>query len=511
MIPVRWLPFLAMMMAVSPTNAAIKPNQIVTINAMTIAYASSENQLLASENVLIEFRNYTIRSKEFEFNSESRYGIVSGNIEISGPSQNIKADLITYDGLNYIGTIQTLHGRIGKLIIAGDSARITPEKIMIKNASVTGCDSPTPDYIIRSSQLDIYPQWGVLISFDNWVSIGSIPSLWMPTFIYGSRNYSLLANNSSVPELGGNPIEGGYVRQKFGYFINQDSHGAVTVALSQNLGAVFAASHLQRLDDHTHLNIRTALNGSDGPEYQVVAGFDLGYIPPPAVVSDDLLMGAFDQFNPSAYLPAGQAQIGTTLREIINDSRVSKPYFVSFQLNPVSVISPATLISSRFDHSNTQERSLTGIDTASFETGFSGNISHRLPLSNTAGIDLNSFYYGNFYSVSTPWQRWFGRVAISDVGPMITAELSMTQKFWGTDTISPFEFERKYAIQGTEVGAKLLSTQGTAVYGVEVNYDIDNRRYRTVDFLVTPQFHCWRLPLRWKTVEGQFTFGVELF
>ncbi len=506
----KWLPLLAILTAVSPTVAAIKGDQVVTLNATTISYSTTENQLSASGNVVIEYRNYIVGSKEFEFNSKTRYGVVSGNVDISGPSQNIKADFITYDGFNYIGKIQKLSGKVGKFIISGDSVRITPEKIMIKNASVTACDSPTPDYIIRSAQLDIFPQWGVLISFDNWVTIGSTAILWMPTFIYGSRDYSLLANNSSVPELGANPIEGAYIRQKLGYFINKDSHGAFTVELSQNWGPGIAISHLQRLDSNTHVTIKTALNGSDGPEYKITGGFVFGGGPPVAA-SEDLLMEVFDQFNPSAYLPAGQAQIGTTLREIINDSWVSKPYFVSFQLNPISVLSPSTFLSTTLEHGNFQERSLTGIEASSFETAVGGTISHKLALSRTAGIEFSSFYYGNFYNTVTPWQRWFGRVSVSETWPSASVEVSMTQKFWGTETTSPFEFERKYAIQGTEIGGKFLTKQGITVYGIEVNYDIDYRLYRSFDILVTPQFHCWRLPLRWKTVEGQITFGVELF
>jgi len=504
-----WLLVTATIVVSTTLVYAGRPDPQVTLNATEITYTTSENQLSATGNVVIEYRNTSTRADQFEFNSKSRVGVVSGNVALIGTNHRFSADQITYDGSTYTGTVRSLKGKLGKLIIDGKTTQITPEKITINTASITGCDSVTPDYTIRSSLLEVYPQWGVFISFDNWVSIGSVPVLWMPTFIYGSRDYSLLAANSSIPEIGANPVEGGYIRQKLGYFFNKNSNGALILEYCQNLGPVIGVTHIQRWDNQSRINIKTASNGSDGLEYQLIASLDLDTPTIPTASSDDFVIGMIDQLGQRFHLPAGQFKMGSTLRELINDSRVSKPYLVGFQINPLPII-PNFEISGMIDHALTQERTITGNEVTDYETAISGEFTKRWALRDTTTLELKSLYYGNFYANAGPWQRWFGRIAVLEALALATIECSLTQKLWATTNLSPFEFERKYAIQGTEIGTKILSTIGTSTYGIEVNYDMDNTRYRTLDFIFTPLFHCWRMPLRWKTIEGQFTFSIEL-
>lgn len=502
---------LVLSISVVTANAAEKALDMVALDASVIDYDLENRALSASGNVQVAYKKYISHSNYLKYTAGDQLTILSGNINIVGPSQNIKAERINYNGGLYSGTIEPFNAKIGKMSITGKSASISPTKIIISKASITGCEASPPDYIIRASELLLYPQWGVLVSFDNWVYVGSIPTLWMPTFIYGSRDYSLFASNSSIPEFGITPREGAHIRQKFGYFVDHQNSGVFSIGLSQHRGPLVSVSHFLSTHDHLHFHFLGASNGSDGIEYAAKGAIDIITEPKQTDTHDDTLLAMFESFNNSLRLPPGQVQFGTTHRENISDSRVSKPYFISFELNDVSLINRETRLSGKLGRSHIIEETLTYKHADDGETNVSGTLSHQIPISSSTSLDLQTFYIGYLYDSQSPWHRLFGRAAVRERwSPAIEAEISLSQKLWNTENKSPFEFERRYAIEGTEIGIKLTSKVGTTIMGVEANYDIDNKKYRNIDFIVTPEYHCWRLPLRWKTIEGQIRFGIEL-
>jgi hypothetical protein len=483
-------------------------NTAITLNATVIEIDTTQNTLVASGEVRAVYRKYTANADYLEYNSTQKNLILNDHIQIQGPSQNYVMDHLEYNGTIQKGRIQNLKGRLGKLRVTGESMTIANDKLSLKNATITGCDWETPDYIIQAHELHIYPQWGFFVAFDNWVRIGQFPALWVPTFIYCSRDYSLIAANASVPEIGGSQREGGYIRQRFGYFFDKSSNGSAMVGYAQLLGPLIGVTHLQTFSDWVSTQVKVASNGSDGVEYAGILSVDL--IPNEAVSSgDDILSGIVDNFNRSLRLPTTQLKLGTTYREQINDSRVSKPYFSTIEFNHLDL--PADFgLTGYIGYSQVQENTLEGLFTESPDAYTSLDLGRRFQLSDTGSIQVNTLYFGNWYSRMTTWQRLFGRISYLKIFPLGSAEFSYTARFFSTTNQSPFEFERKYAIENNELGTTLMMNVGDVGVGTQVNYDLDTKGFRTLDFIIVPQFHCWRLPLRWKTIEGQFSFGVEL-
>ncbi len=494
--------------AIVAANSTLQ--RMVTVNADTIQIDTARSAFTASGNAVIEHRGMSASADIVYYSQPDGEVILTGKSRIWGPSQNYTMDAFRYNTISHQGDIESLRGIVDRLRITGKTVSVTPDKVTFKHATITTCEHENPDFIVRAGELQVYPQWGFFVSFDNWVHIKTLPPVWVPTFIYGSREYSLIAANANIPEFSNSQREGAAIKQRFGYFLNQGRNGVIMVGYTQALGPVISIHHLESLSRESNLQLKLGNNGSDGIEYATIFTHDFSTNSAETDTSDSPFDALVTRFNRAASLPPLQAKIGTSKGELINDNRVSKPVFAGLFLHQFG-LKENLLMAGNLSASIIEETTLSQITKSAGELATSIRLDQLIPLSSSDQLSIGGFYMGNIYSSSTSWHRLFGRIDYQKRWGETSLLIGLTPKIFSTENQSPFEYQRKYVIQNNETNAQLTTEWFGVQVGVYGNYDLDLHTFRSLDIAATPVFHCWRLPLRWKTIEGQITFGVELF
>ncbi|NDC82829.1 LPS-assembly protein LptD [bacterium] len=498
--PVSVLLFMCVFLPIS-----ITAQSVVTINADLIDYSNDTESITANTNVKLQYRSYTSSSDLFFYNTKSLEGVVSGSVVVTASNQLLRADKIVYNGTNLTGEINNINAIFGKYRISGKTAKINPAEVIVDHATFTSCDGSPPDYLIQSERISLYPQWGVMVAFNNWVSVKNTPILWLPTFIFGSKDYSLLASNSSIPEFGANAREGAYIRQRLGYFINPKNTGAATIGYSSNWGGVARLNNLYRFSDTIYSQLGLGSNGSDGFDYSAIITIDLADKPQVSNDTDNI----WDSLSIKNNIPPIKLSAGTKYREYITDSRVSNPFFIDSTWTISSFLFDGITSQGTSSLRRVDELTLSGTSVQSGEIILDHDLFYNFAIFNDQKIRVGGIYKYRGYDLME-WQRGFAQVAYSLNKNDQDFTFSYSQRLFSSTTESPFEFERKYALQGSEIGIQYQLINKQINYGVELNFDLEASRCRTFDIVISPKFHCWKVPLRWKSVEGTITFGIEL-
>ncbi|NBV42940.1 LPS-assembly protein LptD, partial [bacterium] len=438
--------------------SALPKQGTVEIAGESVEYNVSTNYLSATDNVIVRYNKYVLKTDELAYDIYSKSLLASGNVKIAAPSQSYEARYISYNAITLEGHADHLSARVGKLSLTGDTMVLADNTVRIKNATLTGCSGDPPDYRIEAEQLILYPKWGVLVAVNNWIYLGNTRLFWMPTFIYGESAYGLLSRSSGIPEIGSSQREGAYLKTRIPYFINRESKGNILAGYAYNFGPILGVTHIEDLPSIGSMQLKLISNGSDGTEYATIMESTFDLSDRTARNDDDSLLSYFARFEDSLR-PVIRTKFGSTYREIINDSRVSMLFFQSIDIKKIDL--PGNVRGTLFgQHSATVETALNGNSAAARTTVINTELEKQYSITDQVSAYLSGMYYGNWYDASATWQRLFAKIGTVFKYQGGETEISLTQHIYSTVNESPFDFERKYAIESNEIGARTVLNLG---------------------------------------------------
>lgn len=480
----------------------------LTIEADTIVYDRSEHLLTASDNVQVFYDDNQVFGDAFQFDYENELLWFPKTMTISQQNSRVQVTNLSYSMKTYEGAADSIEGKLDRLIIKGGAIAFTPEFITIASPSFTTCDLPdNKHYYLESRKMILYPQWGFMVAFDNTLHTPVLPfPFWVPTYIYGSKRYSLLASASPIPDVGSNAREGGYVKQKIAYFFDNRSNGTLDLGYTQNQTWYFGFNHGQLLTENQALNLRWHYLGYDGTEGALVYSINLNTVP--TTGKKNLFGSLFSSLNEDAFR-LSRLSLQAIYRELNNDSRVSYWPQAQLDLNRVELGNSEIFWTNTFLVGQLQEETPQRAIIRSSRKGSDTNFHKQLFKDATWGATADLNYYGYWYDASD-WQRLFGRVGFDWYWPVLNPRVSYSKRL-GLGGMSPFEFENKYAQVGDEIGFGVSHDFGTIGVFSEGDYSLDDKVFRNFDVGVKLTDHCWRTIVRWKMQQAQFQFGVELF
>ena len=143
-------------------DAAVKkkapppPQWPAVFDADKMYYDSTDGNLNAEGNVVVTHGPETMKTEKISGNT------IQGDVKTDTltifdmPDMHMTAKSIDYNYKQRRGTMMTLSGKMGRNWVKGDSALIDGNKVVINNATMTGCPAKVPDYHISADTMTIW-------------------------------------------------------------------------------------------------------------------------------------------------------------------------------------------------------------------------------------------------------------------------------------------------------------------------------------------------------------------
>ena len=122
------------------------------IEADHIKLNNKEEQLHASGNVIINYKTYVITAEEAHYLKQKSHLELAKSVTIKDDKKNtLSADHIALNLNTNIGNITNGTIKTNKnYIITGEKINLNKDNIIIRNCSITTCNSTRPEWIITS-------------------------------------------------------------------------------------------------------------------------------------------------------------------------------------------------------------------------------------------------------------------------------------------------------------------------------------------------------------------------
>lgn len=491
----------------------------LSVSGDDILYDSKSLGLVASSDVAIVYEDHTAHTQHAIFD------IPSQNIHIRNPfvyhhlDNTVTGSSMVYNFKTHEGHIAHVRASLKNILLTGKTIDVNTSHIAISHLTFTTCKRATPDYMVRSELVQLYPQVGFMVAFNNTLHSPLLPfPIWIPTYIYGSRSYSIIGSSSTIPEVGANNREGLYVKHHFGYFFNEASTGTVDLGwYIQRGGFLYGFTHLLETSAASEVHLKAHQVGQDGFEGLAAYYTDLVTVNndnDKTENKDNSLFGnafspIFQNFKKIAARSGSRLHTGVTYRQFLNDSRVSQLPFAKLLLHDTEVWNQWTL-SGDIGWASTKEETPTFTihEDQNLHSQLSLGTVHALTPSMTLGSTLISNL--NWYGNGETWQRLFASFYLDVPLIAIKPRLFYIKKLMQPYGQSPFEYERKYARVSDEVGLWMDVPLWGLEWGYEAFYDLERDTMRTQNIRTSFLFDCWKLSIKANTIEGNFSFDVEL-
>jgi hypothetical protein len=499
---------IAVLIWVGAINA--KQAREILIEGDTISCDLAVGNVNASGNVKLNYRGYDIYSESIFYSVPEDTLWFPKRFQMQKASQNIVANDLEYHFDTSQGEAITLDAKISRLNIKGDKIVFMPDKIIIHGAKFTTCDQDDQHYWVKSNKMFLYPQWGFFVSWDNVFHTSFLPlDPWVPTYIYGSRTYSLVGSSTPIPEIGANKREGGYAKQRYGYFFNEKSTGTLDFGYTQNLGFFVGFNHGFGLNEISNLNLRAHYLERDDFEGAVEYRLDIAKRNQRSHDTEDVIGGFFKKFTPEE-LPSSRLTLLMQHREILLDSRVSYLPKVQFEVNEYNILDLGVYFNAMTSIGRVQEETFENEFNKAGERSLSGGLRKNFELSKDWYLETRAFFIGDWYDSGERWRRSFFATTLGWECPILQPRLSYTKKL-SNNGATPFEFKRMYALRNDEIGLELTQEFGWTELALDADYEIEDKKFRNFDLIASVRFHCWRLVVRWLMQQRQFTLGVDIY
>lgn len=154
----------------------------VEVNGDHIEFIQGENKVIIDGNVLIKKGETELRCDHVEYFQSTKMAFATGNVVLEMPKGQIRGKRLAYNFGEMTGDFEDVvivappyYGRTEKM------AKVSPNKIEMKDGYITSCDLDKPHYKMRMKKVNIFP--GKYLQAKNiCMEVGKAPLAYIPRY-----------------------------------------------------------------------------------------------------------------------------------------------------------------------------------------------------------------------------------------------------------------------------------------------------------------------------------------
>jgi len=234
---------------------------LALVCSVASAYDVTSNafQIDISKNIIILSDNVQIQTSEYNFVADKAVmGLYNNNLRIDNQfkikymDQIINGEKMLLDNQNKVLTADHVELYFYKYMLFGEDVLAKQNQVKMNDVMITSCRGDNRIFYLKSEKVSIYPSFGFLVAFNSILYLYDVPILYFPAYFMGDRRYSSFANNSLIPEIGSNKIEGSYIKENIPYYLDAKNNGTLQIAYLSNYGIKAGFQHYSVLFDGQH-------------------------------------------------------------------------------------------------------------------------------------------------------------------------------------------------------------------------------------------------------------------
>ncbi len=479
---------------------SIHANLPFEIEADNIKLRNKQQELYASGNVIIKYKQFIIHSNETIFLRNQNKLMFNDSTKIKDDknneltAQSIEINLKTEMGYIKNGLIKTNRD----LFITAQNIQLNRDKILIFNCSITSCTAKTPEWYLKSEKLEIGKTNNLINANKNTIYFYNIPIFFIPSFSQSINNEEI--NNRPTPEFGYNQIDKTFGNIYIGYLLSKNLYGKAGIGTSSGRGFRYGATHIYTLKKNQTLTLKT---------YHVnKTGFEGGVQYQLKNKQESNNMG--NLFS-ALFIPTKNNNIESTLSvEYMYDKASYNELYnaipeLKYEVKNLTLYwnyqSESSILGGYYrDRQNVGNRyqGYSNIEKEIF--------NHKEIFKLEQGFNINLIEYEDN---KKSWHRFVNYLSFSF--PFIYTKNKLTYSNMIHDQGgSPFVFDSINEINQDEIA--LLSTIKfhPIILNFNADYQLEEKSFRNLIYSLSYVFQCWQVDINVNTVWEEISFGISV-
>jgi hypothetical protein len=481
----------------------------IELEAGSINYYKNNRLLVATDNVVLTYKEYDAYSDHFEYDSELQKVRFPNYVLFKSDEQHISVNAFEYDLLLQKAVGKELDSKVKQLYMKADRVYLEPERIILYDANFSTCSEQDKHFYLQSKKIEVYSDKGYFLAKKNKYYFKYLPfAIPVPSYVYGAKQNSVVGASTLLPDLGGNAIEGTYARYVASYFVNEQFSGAAKFGYSEKLKWNIGGANVFNLSDNTYVGARYAFYFDDHILSSYLVMSRRYYLGNSRQVKKELNL--FDQIATRFSQTDNRASV--ELRAEYQKNEILNNYWVSYK--PKMMLGVDNLsINERMQVKG--EVSYASISESRDEYSYSdnglkllGEFKYQYPVNTSTNLEykLSAFLFG--YDKTSHWNRLFNTVSLS-FNVFLNPKIGYSKQVFN-DGESPFRHERDFVMMYDEMELSVSQQFKRFRFSQEAFYTFETEKFRRLDYTAEWLFHCWGIGFRWQTQQDIFSLTFSL-
>jgi len=509
--------FIIIFFSLSPLLADLSTKSYPSINIESdnLSYSENKRFLEASGNVKAFYKEYIISSNYLKVDLEKQEAIFKGGFSMVRSNRAINGEELQYDLSKQKGFAKNVVLSFGNLHIKGASLKVDSKKIYLYKTTLTTCSLSEPHYQISALNTTLHLKLGLLVSDNSIFSLYGVPVMYIPNYIYRLGEDE---GTSPLPRIGSDSVNGKYIKENIGYYLNENNTGVINLELYEKKGWRYGVKNNYTCDNNSFGNFRMHHHQEDGIEGGWVHNFFIRKDDSKKEYSN--IIEEFFYKTPLNYNPFLKVEFEVSFGEVFPGDRDQQR--VSF-LPQVTLLFPKnkSIFFSNLNYSlttklgNIIEENSKQPENSVARRRFFIELDYYLDLSlwKDLAVRFSPSYQGAWYwddyGLTDSWNLINASLTLKkDINPF-SFEVSYFHNFINNGN-SAFSFDSKDAVINDELIYKSAFEIANYELGGTWRYDLSEKYYKDIDIDLKILMHCWKLVLTWRETRNIFQFGIVL-
>jgi lipopolysaccharide assembly outer membrane protein LptD (OstA) len=477
---------------------ANSPSLPFEIEADHIKITDKQQELYASGNVILIYKNYTIHADYAQYNKAADTIICQNHVTITDTNNNVlTTDRMSLNTKNNMATFSNSLIKTNKnQYIKAQKVSISENTINLTQCSFTTCSSTVPTWKLHSESIVIQRDSSTVKAKNNSFLLFGTPIFFLPEYYQSITKASI--HNQIQPEFGVNQIDATYFNIYYGYLLSPDISGKIGLGLSKNRGFKYGASHYYAPSKNHTFTLNTyniSKTGFEGGLRYLWTKNDKDKN------VDTLFSTLFSQSEASnwnTYFSADYLFDRISYNELYHSLPELKLGFNTRKFYFGSSFKGYIGTGYFVDRDANLARHQVYIN-------FDNTLYKSVPLSIKNSLNINT----NLYHNRSSWVRIYD--TLSFLFPLYLTDNTLSYTtFLHQNGRSPFVFDTINQIVDDEISATSTISLHPLILSVSTNYQLNKQSFRNLNYTVGWAFQCWQANLSVDTVWNEILFGFSL-
>jgi hypothetical protein len=456
-----------------------------TVEADEIAYDPATRVVTARGRVRVTHPRFRLFADLLTFDLERQVITAEGRVRvIERGGRELRGRSIVYDVTRETGMISDAETIVGQLYLHGETIQVSPERLVVEEATATPCDPRAPLYRVTARRIEVIPG-DVAIARDASLWLGSIRLITLGEYRISLRPGGRPGEGLTrgiVPGVGYNQTDGLWLNLRYPYRLG--SFGGEVYAKYGQYTGLFALNTLEHDRPGWSLTLRVGRTQNQEPVTGILRAFSqaeavAAMTPRPLAGTRLLLSGALG----AGWFHETDTALGTTRLE-------GTITLATEALRLGRRLTAFASTSGRFSAYGTrqQRQVLTAAAALSYQLDDLTNLTLRHDLVVQRGA--TPFLFDGVTPAST------SSATLSRYAGEFRLQAGVSHNFLVPET-------KLLAGVGTRLSPSLY-------LDLDVIYNLRTRAMEDIDYVLTYRCDCLRALVRYRQIRSEFSIEVSL-